>query len=134
MKFTKAGQVRIEQLRDEIRRNVIEFPQMAIQWNGVDGIDIEDIDGKATDNQTALQVVVDNHIPSMEYFEDEKRAVNTADAQARFLLSQLANKTPEEIYTMMQGRMDSWGSLANAKADLREWLPLMAAILAWKVV
>jgi len=56
-----------------------------------------------------------------------------ADIDARFLLSQLANKTPQEIYTLMQNRMDSWASLADARADLREWLPLMAAIIAWKV-
>ena len=71
MKFLKAGQVRIEQLRDEIRRQVVEFPQMAIQWNQIDGIEIEDIDGKATTYQTELQTVVDDHTPTMEYFETE---------------------------------------------------------------
>ncbi len=72
MKFLKAGEVRIEQLRDEIRNGVIEFPSQDIQWNGVDGVNIEDIDGKATDNQIELQVIVDDHVLSMEYFADEK--------------------------------------------------------------
>lgn len=59
--------------------------------------------------------------------------LNKKEAKARFLLSQLVNKTPEEIYTLMQGRIDSWPSLAGARADLREWLPLMVAILAWSI-
>ena len=59
---------------------------------------------------------------------------NRDDVRTRFLLSQLANKTPEEIYTLMQSRMDGWQNLAQAKTDLREWLPLMAAVIAWKVI
>jgi len=65
--------------------------------------------------------------------EAQAKANAEADVNARFLLSQLSNKTPQEIYILMQGRMDNWTTLANAKADLREWLPLMAAIIAWKV-
>jgi len=71
MKFLKAGQVRIEQLRDEIRRNVIEFPSMAIQWNQVDGVEVEDVEGNATTYQTELQATIDDHLPTMEYFESE---------------------------------------------------------------
>jgi len=77
MKFLKSGQVRIEQLRDEIRRNVIEFPSMAIQWNQIDGIEIEDVDGKATTYQTELQSVVDVHEPTMEYFDSEKESAES---------------------------------------------------------
>lgn len=72
MKFLKSGQVRIEQLRHELSSVLGAFPSMAIQWNGVDGVEIDDVDGKATDNQAELQVIVDDHVPSMEYFEDEK--------------------------------------------------------------
>ena len=71
MKFLKSGQVRIEQLRDEILRNVIEFPTMAIQWNQVDGVEIEDVEGNATTYQTELQATIDDHLPTMEYFESE---------------------------------------------------------------
>ena len=71
MKFLKAGQVRIEQLRDEIRRNVVEFPSMAIQWNQVDGVEVEDVEGNATTYQTELQATIDDHLPTMEYFESE---------------------------------------------------------------
>ena len=71
MIFIKTGQVRIEQLRDEIRRSVIEFPSMAIQWNQVDAVEIEDVDGKATTYQTELQSVIDDHVPTMVYFDFE---------------------------------------------------------------
>ncbi len=43
----------------------------------------------------------------------------------------LRDKTPAQIFALVQGRVDGWTSLANAKADLREWLPLLAVGLAW---
>jgi hypothetical protein len=58
-------------------------------------------------------------------------AAHQADVQTRFDGSWLQGKTPGEIYTLMQERMDGWTSLADAKADLRVWLPLMAAAVAW---
>ena len=66
--------------------------------------------------------------------EEWKAEENATDVKSRFLLSQLANKTPVEIYTLMQARMDAWSNLGQAKADLREWLPLLSAIIAWKVI
>ena len=80
-----------------------------------------------------IQVVIDAHDPEALSAGEIKQA-HREDARARFLLSQLANKTPEQIYTQMQGRMDNWSSLANAKSDLREWIPLIAAVIAWKVI
>ena len=64
--------------------------------------------------------------------EEESVSANKLDAETRFLLSQLANKTPQQIFTAMQEKMDAWGSLSDAKADLKEWLPLMAAYMVWK--
>jgi len=80
-----------------------------------------------------IQVVIDAHDPEALSASEIKQA-NRDDARARFLLSQLADKTPEEIYTLMQDRMDGWQNLSQAKSDLREWLPLMAAVIAWKVI
>ena len=80
-----------------------------------------------------IQVVIDAHDPNV-LSVGEQRQAHREDARVRFLLSQLANKTPQQIYTQMQGRMDSWTSLADARADLREWLPLIAAVVAWKVI
>ena len=80
--------------------------------------------------QTTADAVVAAHDPD----GDLPWNLNKKEAEARFLLSQLADKTPEEIYTLMQSRMDGWQNLAQAKTDLREWLPLMAAVIAWKVI
>lgn len=60
------------------------------------------------------------------------RRANTSDVRARFLNSPLANRTPQEIYTLMQGQIDGWATLADAKTDLRDWLPLMAAAIAFQ--
>ena len=56
------------------------------------------------------------------------------NVHARFLISQLKDKSPEEIYVMMQNQMDNWATLADAREDLREWLPLMASVIAWIVM
>lgn len=68
--------------------------------------------------------------------EDTKAANETgyiADIHTRWANSPLKGKTPVEIYTAVQGAIDGWGSLAAAKADLRVWLPLLFATLAWEV-
>ena len=80
-----------------------------------------------------IQVVIDAHDPEALSAGEIKQA-HRDDARARFLLSQLVDKTPEEIYVLMQDRMDGWQNLGQAKSDLREWLPLMAAVIAWKVI
>ena len=80
-----------------------------------------------------IQVVINAHDPEALSAGEIKQSYRD-DTRARFLLSQLANKTPEEIYTLMQNRMDSWTTLADARGDLREWLPLLAAVIAWKVI
>ena len=80
-----------------------------------------------------IQVVIDAHDPEALSVGEQKEA-HREDARVRFLLSQLADKTPEEIYTLMQNRMDGWQNLAQVRTDLREWLPLMAAVIAWKVI
>ena len=84
-------------------------------------------------DESEIQVVIDAHDPEALSVGEQNEA-HREDARARFLLSQLANKTPEQIYAQMQERMDGWTSLADARADLREWLPLIAAVLAWKVI
>ena len=80
-----------------------------------------------------IQVVIDAHDPEALSVGEQEQA-HRDDVRARFLLSQLTDKTPQEIYTQMQGRMDNWSSLADARGDLREWLPLIAAVIAWKVI
>lgn len=59
---------------------------------------------------------------------------NVHDVQLRFAAHALKGKTPAEIYTLVQGRIDGWSNLAAAKSDLRDWLPLLAAGLACMVM
>ena len=84
-------------------------------------------------DEEEIQVVIDAH-DSNVLNANEQNEANRDDVRARFLLSQLVDKTPEEIYTLMQDIIDGWGNLGQAKSDLREWLPLMAAVIAWKVI
>jgi creatinine amidohydrolase/Fe(II)-dependent formamide hydrolase-like protein len=60
--------------------------------------------------------------------------VAQADIRARWLASTIHGKDPTQIYTAVQGAIDGWTSLAAAKADLRVWLPLAIAALAWEVM
>jgi hypothetical protein len=45
----------------------------------------------------------------------------------------LRDKTPAEIEALVRARINGWSTLAAAKTDLAEWLPRMAALLAWAV-
>jgi hypothetical protein len=56
---------------------------------------------------------------------------NVTDAQTRWDASAIHGKTPAQIYSAMQAEMDSWTTLANARASLRVWLPAMAAAIAY---
>ena len=80
------------------------------------------------------QITADAVVAAHDPEGDLPWLLNKKDAEARFLLSQLADKTPEEIYVLMQNVIDGWGNLGQAKEDLKEWLPLMAAVIAWKVI
>jgi len=103
------------------------------------GLPVEGVceDGRIdyTRELTALeQMTADAVVAAHDPDSDLPWNLNAKAAKQKFLDSALANKTPIEIYTQMQGRMDSWTSLADARADLREWLPLIAAIIACKVI
>lgn len=68
--------------------------------------------------------------------EAARAEVETKASEARSLwdgYEALRDKTPGEIFAIMQARMDAWATLADARKDLREWLPRMAALLAWAV-
>lgn len=41
----------------------------------------------------------------------------------------LVGKTPKQIYQGITAQINGWTSLADAKADLRDWLPLIGAAL-----
>jgi len=69
---------------------------------------------------------------------EEKRVAETEAraTEARALwdgYEALRGKTPAEMIAIMQKQADAWATLADARKDLREWLPRMAALLAWGV-
>lgn len=74
-------------------------------------------------------------LPALEAEQQAKQVKQESlqDVLKRLSDSPLADKTPAEIYTIMQGQIDGWGTLAQAKADLRVWLPLIVATLFWLV-
>ena len=61
-------------------------------------------------------------------------ALNADDIRARWIALPMLKGTPTQIYTAMQSQIDSWASLADAKANLRVWLPLIIATLAWLIM
>jgi hypothetical protein len=126
-KLTYQGQFKSSLLLDEL---MAAFPS----WGGVTDEGTTRLESKPDGTETyvyapdaadevAIQAVIDAHDPIALNIGEQKQA-NADDARARFLLSQLSDKTPQEIFTLMQNRMET---------DLREWLPLMAALIAWKV-
>jgi hypothetical protein len=74
------------------------------------------------------------HQPPPPTAQDIADAEALSDVQARWQSSALHNKTPAQIYTAMQSAIDGWTSLAQAKADLRVWLPALVAALGWTVM
>jgi hypothetical protein len=58
-----------------------------------------------------------------------------AESRSRWAaLSALRGRSVVEIYDVVQNRIDSWTSLAEAKADFREWMPLLFAAVAWDIM
>lgn len=83
---------------------------------------------------TAAQIedaLLNTVLPTQAAEEQARQAKRDAlqDALQRLAGSPLADKSPAEIYDLMQTRIDGWGSLAAAKADMREWFPLMTAAI-----
>lgn len=76
----------------------------------------------------ALLNIVLPALAAQEMAQADKEATLGAVWQ-RLANSPLADKPPAEIYDLMQARIDGWASLAAAKADMREWFPLMAAAI-----
>lgn len=82
----------------------------------------------------AIAAVVAAHVPEAVWNDEDRTRVHMTDARDRWNLAALKSKSPAKIYTLMQSRMDTWANLADARRDLREWLPLIAAAVAWCVM
>jgi len=79
--------------------------------------------------------------PSGYYYWNGERWIlangvtDSVDLWAQWLrLPALEGKTPKDIYRIVEGRIDGWSNLAQVKADLREWLPRIAAIVVWLIL
>jgi hypothetical protein len=133
MRFNLPGSIKGHQLADEVRIatgiDVVERYSYYAVDNQVE------INGADIEAQAALiQSTIDAHVPDPLYFSEDRRQAHIQTIIDNFNLHSLKGKTPAQIYTMMQNAMDSWTSLADARSDLREWLPLMAAAISWIVI
>jgi hypothetical protein len=120
------------------------FPTRRIQWipeegvirftNASSGVDAQlDVEALATQYQAQIQTLVDNHVPSSIYFPNELREENIKDVLQRLTINALNGLSPTEQYNLIQNRIDNWSSLADAKEDLREWIPLVISAIYWLV-
>ena len=65
----------------------------------------------------------------------ERAQQEQAEGRSRWAaLTALQGKSVAEIYDVVQARIDGWTSLAEAKADFREWMPLLVAAVAWNIM
>jgi hypothetical protein len=105
--------------------------ERASSWNAfMYGSEVVQVHFKTPPDQAAMTAVanlVAAHDPT------DTDAVALSDVHEHWQSSPLHNKTPQQIFTAMQNQIDGWTSLAQAKADLRVWLPQIVASLAWSV-
>ncbi len=105
-----------------------EITAAGIPIYGVDSNGNIDFRPEATQQQRDLAAQkVAEHDPT------DFTLLNWQDVLTRLQASALWGKSPAQIYTLMQNQMDAWTSLADARASLRVWLPVMAAVIFWLV-
>jgi len=80
----------------------------------------------------AIESVINAHDPNALSVGEQNEEYRDSVRQL-LLNSPLANMTPNEIYIAVQNKIDGWTSLADAKADFREWEPLLWAVVMWLV-
>ncbi len=80
------------------------------------------------------QTTADGVVGAHNSESDLPRILNATAALQTFLDSSLVDLTPAEIYTLLQAEIDGWQNLTSAKVSLRQWLPLLFAIVAWRVL
>lgn len=90
-------------------------------------------DGYIAKKEQYRSAYAQRHLPPPPTPQELADVAALADVQTQWHAAALHNKTPQEIRTAMQNAIDGWTSLAQAKADLRAWLPMLTAGLAWTV-
>ena len=133
-----------------------EFEQLKIHWPLViqtiypaivdipkgDGVTIADLlatwrgplakPGEAAIEDALLNTVLPA-ITAIEQAQADKAAAQQA-VIVEYASNILKDKTPAQIKTYIENQITGWATLADAKADLLAWLPLIAAGLAWMVL
>ncbi len=93
-------------------------------------------DSITSEQEGFVAVVVVNHNGALltQGQQDEvDRVDNVVDMKSRLDASGLRSKSPQQIYTQVQNQIDAWANIADMQADLREWIPLIAAAVVWMV-
>jgi hypothetical protein len=82
----------------------------------------------------ACEALVAAYDPSLLTSGERARQEQVEGHSRWAALTALRGKTVVEIYDIVQARIDGWTSLAEAKADFREWMPLLFAAVAWDIM
>lgn len=125
--YDKEGAVLVAVLEGELKAAAI--PVVGVAYNSAEQwvrVDFDENAGQAAIDAAAPIVAAHTGVDPVR--------VSQADIRTRWGTSSVHGKTPAQIYTLMQGQIDGWTSLAQAKADLRVWLPLLAAAVGWLVL
>ena len=94
----------------------------------INGIDIDQ-------NVTAIQAVIDAHVPDPLYFEEDIERANRVSAKEEITTSGVAGKTPEEIREYLTAQMTEggWTQIpVDVRQDLGKWLIMLASNIVWK--
>lgn len=82
------------------------------------------------DNNTARQIVLNHDMAARTDDQIELAAIadQTSGVIAQYLASPLSNRTPQDLYNEVRTEINAWTTLAEAKADLQQWLPFISAL------
>lgn len=62
---------------------------------------------------------------------DQQAEIWRTEAFGHWEMSSLHGKSPAQIVTYLHSAMDGWATLADARADLKNWLPILAIAIAY---
>lgn len=84
----------------------------------------------AEDENTARQVVLAHDMDERTEEQVELAAIQTQTSGviSQYLASPLSDRTPQQVYDQVASDIAGWGTLADAKADLQQWLPFLCAV------
>lgn len=93
--------------------------------SGASGITLHLTDEATDEDEATALAVLEAHDPLAVTAEQAAMLQFVAAWRGGALIG----KTPAQIYQVLGAQINGWASLADAKADLRDWLPLIGAAL-----